>query len=233
MRLRLWCVRGVAVVFVSGLLVGVSTLVAEAPPAAAQPPSGGTVTECCTGIPSGADPTNITAGPDGNLWFTEPGSNEIGRITPTGRVTQFSAGQYFFGYGNTQLTGTVFQVLTDTSAGPCQLTASDVEQSAKYQALAAGARGAIDHILAGACSGLATITTKQLALAIAAYKAAVTALAKGGWLTASQATALTYLASNLTLPASALDTNFVRRLTRHTGGARRQRRCRCRRETRA
>jgi streptogramin lyase len=29
----------------------------------------------------------ITAGPDGNLWFTEPESNEIGRITPTGQIT--------------------------------------------------------------------------------------------------------------------------------------------------
>ena len=24
----------------------------------------------------------ITAGPDGNLWFAESGSNKIGRITP-------------------------------------------------------------------------------------------------------------------------------------------------------
>jgi virginiamycin B lyase len=29
----------------------------------------------------------ITAGPDGNLWFTE--AKRIGRITPTGRVTEF------------------------------------------------------------------------------------------------------------------------------------------------
>jgi streptogramin lyase len=31
----------------------------------------------------------ITAGPDGNLWFTEPDSNEIGRITPDGQITLF------------------------------------------------------------------------------------------------------------------------------------------------
>jgi|SRR5258708_2189257 len=29
----------------------------------------------------------ITAGPDGNLWFTEPG--KIGRITPTGTISEF------------------------------------------------------------------------------------------------------------------------------------------------
>ncbi|MFN8475598.1 MAG: hypothetical protein U0822_25680 [Anaerolineae bacterium] len=38
---------------------------------------------------SGANlaPTSITAGPDGNLWFTENGS--IGRMTTSGTVTQF------------------------------------------------------------------------------------------------------------------------------------------------
>jgi virginiamycin B lyase len=34
----------------------------------------------------------IAAGPDGNLWVTEPGSEEIARITPQGVVTQFSEG---------------------------------------------------------------------------------------------------------------------------------------------
>jgi hypothetical protein len=31
----------------------------------------------------------ITAGPDGNMWFTEPGLNRIGRITPRGRISQY------------------------------------------------------------------------------------------------------------------------------------------------
>ena len=43
------------------------------------------------GIPSGG-PVGITSGPDGNLWFTEHDGNRIGRITPAGRVTEFSAG---------------------------------------------------------------------------------------------------------------------------------------------
>src|SRR5439155_25862858 len=33
--------------------------------------------------------TEIAAGPDGNLWFTEPAPNRIGRITPAGVVTEF------------------------------------------------------------------------------------------------------------------------------------------------
>src|SRR5712691_8775657 len=31
----------------------------------------------------------ITAGPDGNLWFTERFGNEIGRMTTTGVITEF------------------------------------------------------------------------------------------------------------------------------------------------
>jgi virginiamycin B lyase len=38
-------------------------------------------------VPGGGDPGGITAGPDGALWFVEEGSSEIGRITPTGVVT--------------------------------------------------------------------------------------------------------------------------------------------------
>src|SRR5207253_2627598 len=31
----------------------------------------------------------ITAGPDGNLWFTAGPANEIGRITPSGVISEF------------------------------------------------------------------------------------------------------------------------------------------------
>jgi streptogramin lyase len=49
-----------------------------------------------TEFPLGSDvnhqlqPYNIVAGPDGNMWFTEIG--HIGRITPTGVITQFPMG---------------------------------------------------------------------------------------------------------------------------------------------
>ncbi len=53
--------------------------------------STGTVTEFW--LTSGSKPTAITVGPDGNLWFTEAGlPAQIGRITPSGTVTYFSAG---------------------------------------------------------------------------------------------------------------------------------------------
>ena len=35
-------------------------------------------------------PYGITAGPDGNLWFTNSGNNSIGRITPAGVVSNFT-----------------------------------------------------------------------------------------------------------------------------------------------
>lgn len=37
------------------------------------------VTEFSAGITPGSDPRGITAGPDGNLWFTEPSGDRVGR----------------------------------------------------------------------------------------------------------------------------------------------------------
>ncbi len=48
------------------------------------------ITGSVTEFPSaGSNSEGITAGPDGNLWFTEPGVAQIGRITPTGTITEF------------------------------------------------------------------------------------------------------------------------------------------------
>ena len=41
-------------------------------------------------IPSGADASQITRGPDGNVWVTEPGADKVARIGPGGVVTEFS-----------------------------------------------------------------------------------------------------------------------------------------------
>ncbi|MGH8556631.1 MAG: hypothetical protein ACRESZ_04040 [Methylococcales bacterium] len=48
------------------------------------------VTEFSVGITAGAAPEGITAGPDGNLWFTGSGIDSIGRIT-TGAVAPIPA----------------------------------------------------------------------------------------------------------------------------------------------
>ncbi len=67
------------------LFVIVAGIAGTAPPAPAAPP---TITEFL--VPTaGSRPNGITAGPDGNLWFTDGGFNQIGRITPTGTITEF------------------------------------------------------------------------------------------------------------------------------------------------
>src|SRR5258708_25185668 len=48
----------------------------------------GTITEFPVPT-SSSGPNGITAGPDGNLWFTESNANQIGRITTSGGVTEF------------------------------------------------------------------------------------------------------------------------------------------------
>jgi len=53
-----------------------------------QTPPAGTITEFPLPTP-GSQPGVITAGPDGNLWFTEVDGNKIGRITPGGRISEF------------------------------------------------------------------------------------------------------------------------------------------------
>jgi len=41
-------------------------------------------------LPKSDNLFGITAGPDGNLWFTEWGSNVIGRMTPAGSISAFA-----------------------------------------------------------------------------------------------------------------------------------------------
>ena len=49
------------------------------------------VTEFTAGL-TPSDPWDITAGPDGNLWFVSKSPAFIGRITPDGTITEFSTG---------------------------------------------------------------------------------------------------------------------------------------------
>lgn len=47
---------------------------------------GGVITEFALPVP--AQPRDIVAGPDGNLWFTEYNAGQLARITPDGVITQ-------------------------------------------------------------------------------------------------------------------------------------------------
>jgi virginiamycin B lyase len=48
------------------------------------------ITEFSAGLTPNSVPIAITAGPDGNLWFTEQSGNRIGVITPTGVIVELS-----------------------------------------------------------------------------------------------------------------------------------------------
>jgi uncharacterized protein (TIGR03437 family) len=44
-----------------------------------------------TEYPAGSAPRFLTAGPDGNLWFSQEYGNQIGKVTTSGAVTQYPA----------------------------------------------------------------------------------------------------------------------------------------------
>ena len=58
--------------------------------AIAQVTKAGVVTEFP--VPTAGDPTDIAVGPDKNLWYVDSAAHLIGRITPGGSITEFSAG---------------------------------------------------------------------------------------------------------------------------------------------
>ena len=62
--------------FLTAIVASVGLLSLSSAPAWA---AAGTVTEFPLTLPS--EPFGITAGPDGNVWFTEAFGNKIGRIT--------------------------------------------------------------------------------------------------------------------------------------------------------
>lgn len=73
-----------ALICVAALVVSVF-VICGAKPLAALPT--GTVSIVATGM---SGPIGIAPGPDGSLWFTDCGSNSIGRITTAGVVTSFT-----------------------------------------------------------------------------------------------------------------------------------------------
>lgn len=99
--------------------------------------------------------------------------------------------------------GPVTQVVEETPAGLCQLTDSYVQSSPRYLALPSWQRAAIREVLAVLCDRLTALNprlpARALGLLLAPYKFEVTALARGGFLTPTQASTLIYLADNLTL----------------------------------
>ncbi|MEA2468992.1 MAG: virginiamycin lyase, partial [Thermoleophilaceae bacterium] len=61
----------------------------------------GVVTEFSAGLSASAGLRGITAGRDGNIYFAERGASAIGKITPSGTITQYSTGLGSGAYGIT------------------------------------------------------------------------------------------------------------------------------------
>ena len=59
----------------------------------------GVIAQFSSGISSGASPLGITAGPGGDLWFTETYYDQIGRITTAGAITEFYLPNPTYGLG--------------------------------------------------------------------------------------------------------------------------------------
>jgi streptogramin lyase len=76
-----------------GATAGLGPVVTEFPvPTAGSGPEAITPAGVITEFPlpsASSSPAGITAGPDGNLWFTEATGDRIGRITPAGVITEF------------------------------------------------------------------------------------------------------------------------------------------------
>lgn len=79
-RGRQYWIRGIILAAMGGLALTPATASAA-----------NAITEFNAGLQEGAQPNQITAAPDGNLWFTE-GTGAIGRISPAGTITEFSSG---------------------------------------------------------------------------------------------------------------------------------------------
>src|SRR5487761_1970025 len=75
----------------SGIAVGVSVsgLVFAINPTSAAVTPLGSIQGPYTTASSLATPWMIASGPNGNMWFTEQGANNIGEISPSGQVTEF------------------------------------------------------------------------------------------------------------------------------------------------
>jgi len=76
---------------------------------------------------AGSDLSNIAAGPDGALWFTEQGGNKVGRITTSGQIAEYPIPDNAIGVSDAGPTsivssGGAMWFLTDIGEGVYRIT---------------------------------------------------------------------------------------------------------------
>ena len=110
----------------------------------------GSYADFSTGITAGSGPSAICPGPDGNLWFTETNANKVGRITPSGVVTEFgpSSGIGMFGIclgpdGNLWFTKAGGQIGKITPAGTITEYSSGLTSGADPYGICSGPDGSL------------------------------------------------------------------------------------------
>jgi virginiamycin B lyase len=86
LRLKTATVSKLALTIVASIAI---FLAAPAGSASAEQLQYGEITEFSAGLNANSDPEGIAPGPDGNMWFAD--GPWIGRITPAGAITEFSA----------------------------------------------------------------------------------------------------------------------------------------------
>lgn len=102
-----------------------------------------------TEFPVGTTPSEIAAGPDGNIWYVAWYHTAIGRLTPTGQVTEFPLPQSSFPHGLSAGPDVALWVTEATGVGRLSIdgthTAFPVPASAvsEYGEIVAGNDGAL------------------------------------------------------------------------------------------
>jgi hypothetical protein len=183
-----------------------------------QPPSatvGSSIADTAT-VSGGFNPTgtvtfNLYNNPNatGTPLFTDTESLVSGGATNSGYTataagTDYWVATYNGDSNNTPVTsGTSSEpvAITITPSALCLITAQDVEGSTKFKNLPPPLQNAVKQLVAAACGPLdkivAGLNQQKKAALIAAYDNAVNVLAKGDWLTTSQAAYLKSLAATL------------------------------------
>ena len=130
-----------------------------------------TIVDFTSGVIPNATPRNITAGPDGNLWFTYgDNAGRIGRITPGGLATQYvsgipsGSGPYDIAAGpdgNMWFTLNALGAIgrLEPATGTVTLYTGPLTSASAPTGIAAGPDGAMWFTHAGAGGGVGRIST--------------------------------------------------------------------------
>jgi streptogramin lyase len=201
-------IRTLHALLVLGTVTGLMALAAAA--------QGAPIREFTAGLSASDEPHDIALGSDGNLWFTEHGSDRIGRITPAGVISHFASGI---------TSGAGPWKIVPGPGGALWFTERDGERLGKITTagvvteydIAADADGWLDDVVAGPDGNLWVTTYADRVLKVTPSGAAIAYPTTGGMVEGSSITVGPDDAMWFTLASSSgASTGRVGRIT--TGG---------------